>query len=589
VPPDLFASPPSPPAHERAMNRPAKHWIIAEPDLPLAESLARAHDLPPPLGRVLVNRGLEEATAAGYLEPRLDSLGDPFRLPGMAAAVERIGRALAARETILVFGDYDVDGVASSALLNRVFSALGGEVRHFIPHRIDDGYGLQVDSLRQCLEAHAPGLVVTVDCGTGSVEAVREAAAAGVDVIVTDHHEVSTTVAPALAVVNPKLASDPADHGLAGVGVAFKLCHALLKRGRAEGWPGAARLDLRDHLDLVSLGTIADMVPLRGENRVFARQGLARLGRQPSPGLAALLEVAGVRETPGCYHVGFLLGPRLNAAGRMDHPDAALRLLLARDAKEANPLARELDEANHERQAVEEDTLRAALKALEARYVPERDFALVLDGAGWHPGVIGIVAARLVQRFHRPTAVIAVQDNGLGKASCRSIEGFDFTAHLRAAAGHLRKFGGHAMAAGFEIEGEEIPAFRDTFLRLSEATLRGRDLRAQLRVDAWLEPSDLDESLVQATERLAPFGLGNPAPVWALADVQVSRAAWMGSGQKHFKLTLAGLPSSVEAVAFNVPGDTLPEGRLDIAFKLRTNTWNGVTRLQLQLEDWRPA
>ena len=569
---------------------PSKRWLTLEPDSTAVARMASDFTLPEPLARALVNRGMATPEEAeGYLTPRLERMTDPFLLPGMRPAVDRIWKALAARERILVFGDYDVDGVSSSALMTRVLTRLGGDVRNFIPHRIDDGYGLQVDSLLQCLEAHAPTLIVTVDCGTGSVAAVQEATRRGVDVIVTDHHEVSDQVAPALAVVNPKLGEDAGLQTLAGVGVAFKLCHGLVKQGRLENRPRAADLDLREHLDLVCLGTIADMVPLRGENRILARHGLARLGRHPSPGLHALMSVAGVKEAPGSYHVGFLIGPRLNAAGRMDHPDVALRLLLSEDQNESWGLARDLDAANRERQLVEEQTVREALAQVEATHRLEQDFALVVHAAGWHPGVIGIVASRLVQRYHRPTAVIAVLEDGTGKGSCRSIEGFDFIAHLRGASARLRKYGGHTMAAGLEIGATDIGDFRREFNEAAAATLRGRDLAPTLRIDAWVKPADLNEALVEQTERLMPFGLGNPTPVWAAAGLRIRSAKWMGREQKHYKLTFDGLSTEIEAVAFNVQTPDLPSGTVDAAFQLRTNTYNGVTRLQLQLQDMRPV
>lgn len=566
---------------------PAKRWITPEPDPAAVDRLAAEFRLPACVARVLVNRGhLSPEEAARHLHPKLDGLTDPFRLPGMRAAVDRVWAALDAGERILVFGDYDVDGVSSSALLTLVLRRLGADARNFIPHRIDDGYGLQVDSLLQCLERHAPRLIITVDCGTGSVAAVEEASRRGVDVVVTDHHEVSDRVAPALALVNPKLGPDADLHTLAGVGVAFKLCHAVVKTGRERGHAAAAALDLRHHLDLVALGTIADMVPLRGENRVLARAGLERLNRAPSTGMRALMGVAGIREQVGSYHVGFLLGPRLNAAGRMDHPEVALGLLLSDDADESFGIATDLDQANRERQAVEEQTVREALAQIAATHDPARDFAIVVAAREWHPGVIGIVASRIVQRYHRPTAVIAILPDGTGKGSCRSIEGFDFIEHLRRASGRLRKYGGHTMAAGLEVAEADIDAFRAEFNAAATATLAGRDLAPSLKIDAWIGPEEITETLYQETERLMPFGLGNPTPVWAVRALRVRNAAFVGAEKKHLKLTFHGLPG-VEAMGFGMGDRGLPDGAIDAVFHLRTNTFNGVTKLQLQLQDFK--
>ncbi|MFO1491278.1 MAG: single-stranded-DNA-specific exonuclease RecJ [Kiritimatiellia bacterium] len=426
-----------------------KAWRYLEADGPLVDRLVAALRVPSPIARALVNRShADEDSASRFLDPRLAGLNDPARLPAMAAAVQRIWKAVHGAETILVFGDYDVDGIASTALLARILRALGGRVASFIPHRIDHGYGLTCGALRQAHERHHPSLLITVDCGTGSVEAVALARELGVDVIVTDHHEPPAEPAPAFALLNPKAGGSPDDQILAGVGVAFKLAHALVKQGRSEGHRAALALDLRKYLYLVALGTIADMVPLVGENRILASHGLDQMNRDMPPGIHALCEVSGIREVLTTYHIGFLLGPRINAAGRMDSPETALELLLCDDFHAAMPLAAQLQEANEERKLIEGEIEVQALRQVEESFDPDRVFAIVAASRGWHPGVVGIVASRLVGRFHRPSIVIGIDDAGKGKGSCRSIDGFDLVGHLGELSAMLVRHGGHPMAAG---------------------------------------------------------------------------------------------------------------------------------------------
>lgn len=559
-----------------------KLWKTVERIGPRADSLAASLGIPGPLAGLLAARGLAEPDAARrFLNPRLDNLTDPTDLPDMAKAADRILRAVRGRERIAVFGDYDCDGITATALLTRCLRELGAEVKPFLPLRLEEGYGLGVDALTRCLEAHQPRLVITVDCGTGSVAAVRAAAENGVDVVVTDHHEPAGDIAPAAAVVNPKLGAggDPAN--LAGVGVAFKLAWALALRAGAD-----LRRVFR-YLDLVATGTVADVVPLTGENRILVHYGLAQINREPLPGLQALVEAAELKDAVGEYHLGFAIGPRLNAAGRLGDAQAALELLLGDDPESLLPLARQLDRGNRERQKIETDILEEALQDVAALDL-EKHAGLVLARRGWHPGVIGIVASRVVQRFGRPVLMIALNEDGSGRGSGRSIEGFNLVENLAECRDLLVRFGGHAMAAGLELEEKNLAAFREAFNRRVAEAIPPEQLRPVQRIDAWIDLADADERLFEGLQALRPFGCGNPRPVWAASRVRVLGQPRILK-EKHLKMRLVAGSAQREAIGFNLAGQPLPDGPIDIAFTLDMNSWNGRETLQLKLEDFRPT
>lgn len=567
-----------------------KRWITAEHDAALAERLSRELSVPVPVAALLASRGYGEPRAAErFLNPRLSDVADPSSLPGMAAAVERIAAAVRGGERIVVFGDYDADGITATALMVKVLAALGASVVPFLPHRIDDGYGLAPDTLQRCMELHKPDLVVTVDCGTSAAEAVRAAAALHRDVVITDHHEPGGEIAPAVAVVNPKLGSDEDAKLLAGVGVAFKLCYALLKRLRDEKFPGANAVDLREHFDLVCVGTVADIVPLRGENRILVRHGLGRLSGDPCVGLAALIEVCGIQTDVDAYHVGFQIGPRLNAAGRLGDAEAALELLLTTDASRARDIALQLDRANRERQNIEARIFEEAVSAVDAQFDPARDRVVVVAGRGWHPGVIGIVASRITQKYYRPSVVIALDDEtGVGRGSCRSIEGFNLVEHIEQCAELLGSHGGHAMAAGLDIEGRHVQAFREKFNEVASRTLKEEDLIPTLKVDGWISLGDVDQRFYEALERLKPFGVGNRTPIWAARGVHVVGQPRILK-DKHLKMTVGSGGRQIEAIGFGLANRELPDGPLDIAFGIRLNDFMGNRKLELQLQDFRPS
>ena len=570
---------------------PLRQWKTASGDDAAAGALARSLDLPSAMARLLTARGLRAPAAAEkFLHPRLSEMSDPFELPGMTEAVDRIQKAIQTKEPLALFGDYDVDGVTGVALLATVLRRFGVEPACFLPSRFDDGYGLTTTALRRCLETHRPALLLTVDCGTNSAAQVDEARQAGVDVVVTDHHEPSGDLARPTALVNPVMGGTPATRDLAGVGVAFKLCHALVKRALKEGWPNAARIDLREWLDLVAVGTVADVVPLRGENRILVRHGLGYLEQTRRVGLEALCEVSGLDTEINCYHIGFVLGPRLNAAGRLASAEDALTLLITEDRDHAWALAQRLDQANRERKRIEDAIREEAEAELDVHFDGERDFGLVAARRGWHVGTIGIVASRLCARYGRPTVVVAIDDEGRGRGSARSVEAVDVVGVLNRCAPLLLTYGGHQMAAGLSLAEENIAEFRRQFNALCAGKLQGADLRPVQRVDAWVNLGEADRDLYTAMANLNPVGLGNPAPAWGARAVRpVGPPTRVGKDGAHLKMTLAAGATQIEAIAFGMGKNDLPSGPLDVVFKLEEDSYQGRRKLVLHIQDLAPS
>ncbi|MEI6563566.1 MAG: single-stranded-DNA-specific exonuclease RecJ [bacterium] len=569
-----------------------KQWKLAAIDDGPAQKLARRAFIPLPLACALMARGVsDDAEIDRFLNPRLSDIGDPFTLPDMAPAVERIWKAIRSDEAIVVYGDYDVDGVTSAALMSLVLSRLGARVFRYLPNRMEEGYGLGVETVERCISTFTPGLIVTTDCGSASHEAVKAARAAGVDVVVTDHHEVPGEAAPAVAVVNPKLGLDPQTRCLAGVGVAFKVCHALLKHGRDRKQKTALDLDLRGVLDLVALGTVSDMVPMIHENRILVRHGLAQLNRRERLGLRVLSEIAGATGELGTYHVGFVLGPRMNAAGRLGKADDALELIMTDNPTKARELASVLDLANKDRKQIEGEIMDDAFRRIDAFFDPEIHFGIVVGAVGWHVGVIGIVASRLVHRYGRPAIVVGFDDAGIGRGSCRSIEGFDLLGGLKACSEYLTRYGGHEMAAGLEIKTEAFDRFQKAFQDACATGLKGRDLRTTLELESWVSLAEvLDPAFMDGVTRMAPFGVGNTEPVWGLKNIQI-----IGSPRilkdAHLKLRVGVGADVCDAIGFKM-ADRLAEtesGRLDLAFNLRANTYMNRTSPQLNLIDFRKS
>ena len=573
------------------ISRTEKRWLTADADPRVADGIAEAYGFSQAMARALVTRGLvDHAEIDKFLQPRLADLTDPFVLPGMDKAVDLILQHVEQGSSILVYGDYDVDGVTATALMIQILSGLGAMAVPFLPHRIEDGYGLGVDTLHRCVESYHPNLIITVDCGTSSVEAVAEAARLGIDVIVTDHHEPAAEgVAQAGAIVNPKLGGCPEDiRMLAGVGVAFKVCHGLIKAARQRKLDAAEKLDLKGYMELVAVGTVADIVPLLRENRILVYHGLKLLNETKSVGLRTLIEGAGITGPVDTYHIGFMIGPRINAAGRLGNADAALELVLTEQEPRARILAQQLDDASRKRQEIEDRIVGEACEDLDARFDAERDFGLVVAHRHWHAGVIGIVASRIASRYNRPVVVIGMDDDGVGRGSCRSVPGFDLLSHLQRCSPMLRRYGGHAMAAGLEVDHERIPEFAAKFNEVCAETLSRVDQRRQLLVDAWIQPGDINDHLYHDQNRLRPFGHSNPLPVWAVRNV-VPAFPPRVIGGKHLKILFPMGGKTREAIGFGMGDREVPAGPLDIAFNLILNRYNGQEYLQLHLQDFRPA
>jgi single-stranded-DNA-specific exonuclease len=565
-------------------------WMDAAPDEAAVALLARELGITRWLAGVLTERGLASPEDAhAWLHPRLKDLGDPLALPDMDHAVPRTLAALAAGERITIFGDYDVDGLTSATAVASLLRHAGARVQVFLPHRLEEGYGLSIEALHRCIEETRPNLIITVDCGTGSVAAVAEAMKAGIDVIVTDHHSIGEQIAPACAVVNPRRSPDERLHVLAGVGVAFKFCHALLKVARrAEPPPSWAHFDPKGLLDLVALGTVADLVPLTHENRILVAYGLLALNRTQRVGLRALIDVAGVSSRIDTYEVGYLLGPRLNASGRLGTALTSLRLLMTDDPQEALACAHELDDANRQRQQVEKAMVEDLLSRVETRMAVDNVFALVEADPDWHPGVVGIAASRIMQKFGRPCIVIGKDDQDRAKGSCRSVRDFNMVEALDGCREFLVKFGGHAMAAGLEIAWDQIDAFRQRFERVAREKLSAHDFTPRLAISGWLEPRELNETILPWLDRLRPFGVGNPEPLWGCRGLKVSGPP-REVGKGHLKARFAGDGANVEAIGFGLYERALPDGALDAAFHLRLDTYRGVEKLVMHLKDFRAS
>ena len=562
----------------------APQWVLHPNHAPeAAGSIARSLGAPLALGHALVNRGVGSTEAARrFLDPVLEDLHEPGRMLDLEPAAERILAAVGAGERIFVHGDYDVDGITSTFLLFSTIEELGGRAEFRIPHRIRDGYGLTTDAID---EAHRRGctLVVTVDCGITATEAVAHARTLGIDTVITDHHEPPARLPDALAIVNPlRPGCTYPFKSLAGVGVTFKLVERLL-RGRG----GLDRA--RRYLDAVALGTIADVVPLVGENRVLARLGLDRLNHEPRLGLRALIAVSslgGKRITSG--HVAFVLAPRINAAGRMGNAEQGLRLLLARDLDEAETIAKSLEEDNVQRRKYDEQVLLEATRQVEQEVGYPDCSSILLWSDRWHPGVIGIVASRLVERFQRPTILVAL-DGERGRGSGRSLPGLDLTRLLDGCGDLLLAHGGHAFAAGLTVQRDRLPELRERLERLVREQYRPDQFVQRLELDADLRAADCDMELVEWLERMAPHGLDNPEPVFRMREARLEQVQEVGSG-KHVRLTARDDSGEVEAIGFGMGEQArllARAGRADLAFVPTRNEWSGESRVQLKLKGTR--
>jgi single-stranded-DNA-specific exonuclease len=558
-------------------------WIIAESaDPKLAQQIGAELKLPAVFASLLCRRGMACASdASAFLSPRLKALTDPLLIPNMRSAVERILAALDRKESIVLFGDYDVDGVTSITLLTRMLRAYGADPKPFVPLRAEEGYGLTAEAAKRCVSQFQPKLIIALDCGTASINEIAALRADGIDVVVVDHHEAKGSLPECTAVVNPKAfqAGEPFRY-FCTAGLVFKLCHALLKSRPLGGF------DLREYLDIVALGTVADIVPLVDENRILVQKGLEQMARTKWIGIKTLIEVAGVTTPITPTDVGFQIGPRLNASGRLASAEESLELLLTQDAGKARSLALKLDSINRDRQRVEQQTLREAEAQLAS--IQQTDAAIIVGAPGWHPGVLGIVASRICKAYHRPTIVVGFDETGTGKGSGRSIDGFSIV-HALTQCGHLlERFGGHEMAAGITVHQENFEEFHETFCSFARQNLTDDDLMPRITLDGELSLADVDMKFLQLHEALQPFGIGNSQPLFfargvrPLSEPQILK-------EKHLRLVLGQNGARQEAMFFNAAENPLPRPPWDIAFKVERNEWRDRVRVQILLQHVRSS
>ncbi len=572
-------------------------WDILPGDESAASELARQINTSSLTAQVLMNRGLVAADACkSFLNPQLKDLIDPALIPGLTVGAERIARAVRDKEKIVIYGDYDVDGITATTILWHALRLLGGDVHYYIPHRVDEGYGLNTESIIQ-LASEGAKLIITVDCGVTAVEPVKAARERGVDVVISDHHDWKDELPDATAIVHPRLplpGFSYANPHLCGAGVAFKLAWGV---GQAMGVggrvPEAMKWFLVDATALAALGTIADVVPLVGENRVLARFGLGGLKQTKLEGLRALIAGAQLDgQTIDSFHVGFLLAPRLNACGRMGHAKLAVEMLTDANAARAAEIATYLETQNRQRQAVERGIVEEAVAmAIELGDTAEDSRAIVLAKKGWHQGVIGIVASRLVDRFHKPTVLIALDEDGTGHGSARSVAGFHLAKAFTACGEHLVRHGGHEMAAGLAIAPGKFDDFRAAFIAHATATLGSNPLVPTLRVDVIARLDQVSEALCKEMDRLGPFGNGNPRPMLACEDLTLTAAPRrVGKNGDHLQLHVRQGERFMKAIAFNAAAllDKLQPGTsISLAVLPQINEFNGRISVELEVKDIR--
>ncbi|MCB1065781.1 MAG: single-stranded-DNA-specific exonuclease RecJ [Verrucomicrobiae bacterium] len=558
-------------------------WVIADPpnESEVADMVAE-FGVASTIVSLAMQRGFtDREQLARYFYPRLKDLSDPFLLPNMLDAVTRIADATSLGESVLLYGDYDVDGVSSLALLKKLLRAYGLEARTFLPQRTEEGYGLSLEGLEKCLQEDVPSLVIAADCGTNSRAEADMLRERGIDLIILDHHEPATEgIADCVAVVNPKLGDD--FHYLCTGGVVFKVAHALLK------YRPNSKFDLRRHLDLVALATVADIVPMVDENRIFVRKGLTEIDRTLIPGLRELKAVASTGNPTRAHDIGFKLGPRLNASGRLDTAEASLELLLTEDPNRARTLAAELDRRNKERQTLEQRTREEADAQVHELTSDERSAGIVVGARGWHPGVVGIVASRVMKQYHRPTFVIGFDENGIGKGSGRSIPGLSLIGAINACRDLLEAGGGHDMAAGLSIKEENFALFRQRFSEHMLAAAANGELQPQLRIDTEAKFGELTLELLESYEMLRPFGNGNPQPVFISRQIQLLAEPRVLK-EKHLKLRLSQSGVVRDAMYFNGATEELPRPPWDIAYTIDRNEFRGSVSVTISIQAIRKA
>ena len=576
----------------------AKRWRILTHDSQRISQLERAAGVSPVVAQLLLCRGIFEPSAArDFLDAKLTGLRDPELLPGLNETADGLHRAIADGRPITVYGDYDADGMTATAILYRCLRMLGAEVSYYVPNRLSEGYGLNEDALHK-LADRGTQVVVTVDCGASSVAQAELARRLGLELYITDHHEFGPSLPAAQGLIHPRLpGGDYPFGGLCGAGVALKLAWALCQRASGAKKVGERmRRFLLSAVGLAAIGTIADIVPLLDENRVIVRHGLHSLKHQPPLGLERLMQVTELDTKPSlkAEDIAFTIGPRLNAAGRLGQAQLAVELLTTESEERAQALAEYLHELNSSRDSLERSIYRAAREQIKERFNPAEDAALVLAGRGWHAGVIGIVASRLVDKHHRPVVMISLDQLGAkpGVGSARTISGLNLHQALAACSEHLVGFGGHAAAAGLQIEESQVDAFRDAFCEQVAAEVSQEDRVAEVRIDAEAPLSQLTLKTVEQIETLAPFGNSNPRPILCCSDIRLRDAPRrMGGGDRHLSVKLTQGNATLRAVAFG-QGDWADElsavdGPVEIAYRPVLNTFKGRTSVELHLVDWR--
>jgi single-stranded-DNA-specific exonuclease len=544
-------------------------------------------DLPPLIVQILYNRGFTETgEVRDFLAHRWQD-GDPLAIKGMAEAVERLSQAITRQEPIAVYGDYDADGVTATALMMQILTTLGAKVQAYIPNRFDEGYGLNNDALAE-LTNQGIKVVLTVDCGIRSVKEVAYGNSLGLDIIITDHHTVGPEIPPALAAINPKQRDCPyLFEELAGVGLAYKLAQALLQSDISTG---AHRELHHDFLDLVAVGTVADLAPLYGENRKLVSQGLQQLNHSLRPGLKALMEQAGPRSNAiSTSTIGFVIGPRLNAAGRLDSALAAYHLLMAQNEAEAVHLAGQLDAQNRERQQLTAETVEVARQIILADDTQQPLY--FVSHPDFNPGIVGLAASRLAEEFYRPT-LIAERGPETSKGSARSIREFHITEALDQCADLLVRYGGHAAAAGFTVKNENLPALKERLLHIARQSLDVAQLRPTVTIEGEVNLRGVRPALVRAITDLEPFGYGNPTPCFLTRNLEVKYFKAVGHDEKHLRLVLHDGRQVWSAIAFRQgdwSGKLQTSQLIDVVYNLEFNEWNGEQQLQLNIKDLRPS
>ncbi len=565
-------------------NRVKMQWVVAsEPDFRLVDDIANKVNLPPLVVKILVSRDMTDPIVIDkFINPNMADLVDPFLIPGMEAGVERTIQALQENETIMIYGDYDVDGITASSLMFLVLNKLGANVHYYLPNRLVEGYGLSEEGIIEA-ERKGASLIISVDTGITAGKEVEYAKEKFIDCVITDHHEPGETLPNAAAVVNPKLGPS-IGRELAGVGVAFKFAQGLYSR------LGQDQTELYEHLDLVALGTSADVVPLVNENRILTHFGIGQIMRSSKPGLKSLVfecDLMGKEITTS--QIVFIIAPRINAVGRLGGAEKAIKLLTTKDTQTASSIAKFLEIENRRRKSIDENTLEEALGQIEKSVDLENDKAIVLHSEGWHQGVIGIVASRLVEKYYLPTVLIAV-DNNEGKGSGRSIPGFHLHDALKSCEDLLLRYGGHKYAAGMSIAPDQIKEFQTRFKRVAASQLNPEDLIRKLHIDAELDLDDIDFDLVDMLERFAPFGPENMKPVFITRNLEIVGSPQV-VGRNHLRMRVRSGRKVFDVIGFGF-GDYAEQLSMhgvdfDMAYVIEKNVHNGVTKIQLRVKDIR--